>query len=183
MNPIWNALLLLLAACFSALAADASHVALAQMEDNALTQAEREIVSLAEAMPADKYDFAPTQGEFNGVRTFRLQMSHIAAVLDEFAALILGEKPADTGKNENGPESLRGKDDVVKYMKGAFAHSHKAMSTLTDQNFTQILELPWGKMTKGSLAEMSVSHSFDHYGQAVVYARMNGIVPPASRKQ
>src|SRR5450631_2331291 len=137
MKPIRNALLLLVAAAFSALAGAAANVSLAQMEDSALTQAEREIVSLAEAMPAGKYDFAPTQGEFTGVRTFGLQMSHIATVLDESAAAILGEKATDTGKNENGPESLHGKDDIVRYLKIAFAHSHKAMNTLTDRNFTQ----------------------------------------------
>jgi uncharacterized damage-inducible protein DinB len=49
---------------------------------------------------------------------------------------------------------------------------------LNEQNFTDPGEF---KMTKGQMAELMAWHTFDHYGQAVVYARMNGIVPPASR--
>ena len=75
-----------------AFAADDSHASIAKMQDTALKSAEREIVSLAEAMPADKYKFAPTEGEFKGVRTFGQQMSHIAAVNYLMAAAILGEK-------------------------------------------------------------------------------------------
>ena len=182
MKLISNMLIMLALSGLAVSAADANRASIAQMEDRALSQVEHEIVSLAEAMPAEKYGFAPTQGEFTGVRTFGLQMSHIAAVIDEFAAAILGEKATDPGKDENGPDSLRGKDAIVKFMKEAFAHGHKAMNSLTAQNFTEMVDLPWGKMPKGTLAEMCASHSFDHYGQAVVYARMNGIVPPASRK-
>ncbi len=152
------------------------------VQDHMLSQVEREVVSLAEAMPADKYDFAPTQGSFEGVRTFGRQMSHIATVLDEFAATILGEKTPDTGEHENGPASLRGKDAIVNYLKVAFTHSHKAMQSLTAANYASELTVEWGSTTRGALAIESVSHSLDHYGQAVVYARMNGVVPPASRK-
>ncbi|MDQ2773639.1 MAG: DinB family protein [Acidobacteriota bacterium] len=182
MKLISNTLMLLALSGLTVFAADANHASIAQIEDQALSQAEHEIVSLAEAMPADKYDFAPTNGDFNGVRTFGLQISHIAAVIDEFASAILGEKGIDLGKNENGPESLHGKDAIVKFLKDAFAHGHKAMNAITDQDFTEMVDLPWGKMPKGALAGMSASHSFDHYGQAVVYARMNGVVPPASQK-
>ncbi len=60
--------------------------------DSDLKSAEGEIVSLAEAMPADKYNFAPTAGAFDGVRTFALQMRHIAAVNYEVAAALLARK-------------------------------------------------------------------------------------------
>jgi uncharacterized damage-inducible protein DinB len=156
---------------------------IADAQDHMLTQVERELVPLAEAMPAEKYEFAPTQGSFEGVRTFSLQMSHIATVLDEFAAAILGEKEINAGQHENGPASLHGKDAVVKYLKDAFEHSHKAMRSLTPENYTEEVSLSWGKTPRAALAIESISHSMDHYGQAVVYARLNGIVPPASRKQ
>lgn len=151
---------------------------LASIQDHMLSGVEKEVVSLAEAMPADKYDFAPTQGAFEGVRTFGQQMSHIAAALDQFSALMLGEKRPDAGPNENGPASLHGKDATITYLKDAFAHCHKALQSLTDEKYTAQV----GKTTRGALAIESVAHTFDHYGQAVVYARMNGIVPPASRR-
>lgn len=165
-----------------AFAADDSHASIAKMQDSSLKSAEREIVSLAEAMPADKYTFAPTEGEFKGVRTFGQQMAHIAAVNDLMAAAILGEKGPIDASEENGPASLKDKDSIVKFMKESFAYSHKALATLTDANFTEMVASPFGsKESRGAMAETMLWHSFDHYGQAVVYARMNGVIPPASR--
>jgi hypothetical protein len=164
-------------------AADSGQASLAQAQDKMLSSVEQEVVSLAEAMPADKYGFKPTQGTFSDVRTFGQQMSHLATALYLYSSGMLGEKPpVERGKDENGPDSLNGKDAIVKYLKDAFAYAHKATATLTQQNFMETLTMPWGKITRGLLAEQSISHSFDHYGQAVVYARMNGIVPPASRR-
>jgi uncharacterized damage-inducible protein DinB len=154
---------------------------IADVQDHALSQVEKEIVSLAEAMPADKYDFAPTQGTFQGVRTFGQQMSHVAVVLDEVAAGMLGEKEPDTGQSENGPASLKGKDAIVAYLKSAFERAHRAVKTLTVQNLTEPVKLSWGSIPRASLAELMAVHTMDHYGQAVVYARMNNVVPPASR--
>lgn len=167
--------------CLSA--AGSGGASLAQTQDKLLSQVEQEIVSLAEAMPADKYNFRPSQGAFSDVRTFGQQMSHLATALYMYSSAMLGEKPpADRGKDENGPASLTSKDAVVKYLKNAFTYAHKATNTLTEQNFMETLTLPWGKATRIMLAEQCVWHSFDHYGQSVVYARMNGIVPPASRR-
>ena len=154
--------------------------------DGQIRAAEREIVSLAEAMPAEKYNFRPSAGEFKNVRTFSLQMSHIAAILFEVSAGALGEKnPSETGKDENGPASLDGKEAVVKYLKDAFAYAHKAASAVTTANAMDMMPSPFGggKMSRIDLVTTLTWHSFDHYGQAVVYARMNGIIPPASRPQ
>jgi uncharacterized damage-inducible protein DinB len=175
-----------LGASTAVFAADAPTPSMGSVLDGQLRSAEREIVSLAEAMPADKYGFHPTAGEFKNVRTFSLQMSHIAAVLYEISAAALGEKnPSETGKDENGPASLQGKEAVVKYLKDAFAYAHKAASKVTTANAMDMVQSPFGdgKTQRVGLVSSLVWHSFDHYGQAVVYARMNGIVPPASRGQ
>jgi DinB superfamily len=153
-----------------------------QIHDRELSILERELVPLAEAMPADKYDFAPTQGAFKGVRTFGQQVTHVASVMYSISGVVLGEKPpADVGTGENGPDSLKGKDAIVKYLKEAFAYSHKAMKSLTDQNFAEMVPAYGNKAPRGQVASELVWHGFDHYGQAVVYARMNDIIPPASR--
>ena len=136
-------------------------------------------------MPADKYNFAPTSGEFKGVRTFGQQASHVAAVIYMVSASVLGDKnPSEAGKGENGPASLKTKDDVVKYLKDSIAYGHKAMASLTDRNLTEMVQSAFGdnKVPRVSMATVAVWHSFDHYGQMVVYARMKGIIPPASRQ-
>jgi len=144
---------------------------------------EQEIVSAAEAMPDDKYSFAPSQGEFKGVRTFAQQVKHIAATNYMFAGAILGEKPPVELGSENGPDSMTSKADVVKFLKDSFAYLHKALNSLDESNALAEIQSPFGsnKTTRLRLAIIAVSHPWDHYGQMVVYLRMNGIIPPASR--
>lgn len=154
--------------------------------DSSVTSVEHEITSLAEAMPADKFDFAPTQGEFKGVRTFAQQIKHVAAVNYVVGAALLQEKPpVDIGKSENGPDSITGKDAIVKFLKDSFAYIHKGVAAVTAANQAEMIKSPFGegKVTRLSMALVPAWHTFDHYGQMVVYARMNGIVPPASRGQ
>ena len=99
--------------CASSLFAADAPSSLGKIFDQDLSNIEREIVPLAEAMPADKYDFAPTSGEFKGVRTFGDQVKHVATVIYAVSATILGEKnPIDMGTNENGPASVKGKEAV-----------------------------------------------------------------------
>jgi DinB superfamily len=157
---------------------------IAKIYDNQLSTIENELVPLVEAMPAGKFAFAPTQGEFKGARTFAQQATHIAAIVYAVSAAALGEKnPTDMGANENGPATLKTKEDVVKYVKDAFTYGHKAMLNLTEKNLTDQMSSPFGpgKMPRASAASIAVWHSFDHYGQMAVYGRMNGIIPPASR--
>jgi hypothetical protein len=71
-----------------------------------VSEAEKKLLGVAEAMPATKYTFAPSDGEFKGVRTFAQQVKHLAATDYILAAGILGvEPPADAG-DEMGPDSL-----------------------------------------------------------------------------
>src|ERR1700761_3570054 len=116
----------------------ASAASLAQICDAGISQVEGEVVALAEAMPADKYGFAPTNGTFKGVRTFAEQMTHIATVNYSMASRVLGEKsPVELGKGENGPESYKTKEAIVKFLKGSFVYAHKAAQSITMENYTQ----------------------------------------------
>src|SRR5437763_8929418 len=85
--------------------------------DRALSGLEREFVPAAEAMPDDKFSFAPTAGEFKGVRTFGEQVRHVAATNYAIASGLLQEKaPVDLGKDgDEGPASMTAKADIVKY--------------------------------------------------------------------
>jgi hypothetical protein len=141
-----------------------------QILDRALTNVEEEFVPAADAMPEDKYGYAPTDGEFKGVRTFAEQVKHVAADNYQFGAAILQVKPPDTG-GEAGPASVKTKAQIMQYLKDSFAYLHKAIKS------------PWGQstITRLGIATLTVGHCYDHYGQMAVYLRHNGIVPPASR--
>jgi len=151
--------------------------------DRQVSNAEREFVPLIEAMPDDKFNYAPTQGEFKGVRNFNEMARHVALTNDQIASAILGQKSTiDPGKNDNGPE-LKSKAEVVKMVKDSFEKLHKAIATVNEKNLVEVIDGPWGgKANRLGLSVLVVSHTFDHYGQLVEYARSNGIIPPASRQ-
>jgi uncharacterized damage-inducible protein DinB len=152
--------------------------------DHTVLNVEHEFVPAAEAMPEDKFGFAPSSGEFKGVRTFAQQIKHVAAVNYELGAAILEEKPpADIG-DESGPASITAKADILKYLNDSFAYVHKAVQTINDKNLVETVKSPFGegRVSRLGLATSVAAHCFDHYGQMVVYLRMNGIVPPASRQ-
>lgn len=144
---------------------------------------EGDLIPACEAMPEDKYGFAPTTGEFKSVRTFGQQIKHIAAVNYELGAAILDEKPPADINEESGPASVTSKADIIKYLKDSFEYVHKAIKTIDDKNLIAMVKSPFGegKVTRLGLATTVSWHGFDHYGQMVVYLRMNGIVPPASK--
>jgi len=145
---------------------------------------EKEFTGAAEAMPEDKYSFAPSNGEFKGVRTFAQQVKHVAAVNYIFAASILGEKPPIDVGGENGPDSVKSKAEILKFLKDSFAYLTKALNSITEKNqLEQVTVFGEMKMARASVGAFSTAHPFDHYGQMVEYLRMNGIVPPASRQQ
>jgi uncharacterized damage-inducible protein DinB len=159
------------------------HRTVTQVLDRSVTNMEHEFVPAAEAMPEDKFGFAPTNGEFKGVRTFGEQVKHVAAVNYIFGAAILSEKvPVDVG-DESGPASMKTKAEILKYLKDSLTYVHKAIATVNEKNLVEPLKSPFGEgsVTRLGLATSVTAHGFDHYGQMVEYLRMNGIVPPASR--
>ena len=153
--------------------------------DRSLNYPESELVPAADAMPEDKYNFAPSNGEFKGVRTFAQQVRHVAATNYMICAAILSEKPPVELGGENGPESMKTKAEIVKFLKDSYAYCHKAYNSINESNATGQVQSPFGsnKVSRLGLAVLNVGHDFDHYGQIVEYLRMNGIIPPASRGQ
>lgn len=145
-----------------------------------------QIVSAADAMPAVKYGFAPEDGEFKGVRTFSQQVKHLAATNHILAAAALGEEPPADAGDEVGPESVRSKPEILSYLNESFAHLGKAIDAIGEKNAmvksSPISPLPAKGTTRLGLTVEALIHAFNHYGQMVEYLRMNGIVPPASRR-
>ena len=154
-----------------------------QVLDSTVANLEHEFVPASEAMPEDKSGFAPTGGEFKGVRTFGQQIKHVAAVNYELGAAILEEKPPVDIGDESGPASITTKAEILKYLNDSFVYVHKAVKTINDKNMVETVKSPFGegKVSRLGLATSVAWHGFDHYGQMVEYLRMNGIVPPASR--
>jgi len=144
----------------------------------------REIISAVDAMPADTFGFAPTDGEFKGVRSFGQMVKHLSATNHILAAAALGEEPPADAGDETGPESVRTKAEILAYLKGSFVHLDKAIEAIGETNIpviaSPISPLKRSEVTRSALIAESWLHAYDHYGQLVEYLRMNGVVPPAS---
>jgi hypothetical protein len=155
--------------------------------DREISLVEKEVVDAAEAMPEDKFDFSPEKlnlpgSDYKGVRTFGEQLKHIAASNYLIWSPITGEKPPDTVNDGKGPDNMKAKAEIIKFLKDSFAFGHKAVATLNDSNLVQpIIRNNKPPTTRLFLATFAPAHAFDHYGQMIEYLRMNGIVPPASR--
>jgi uncharacterized damage-inducible protein DinB len=150
-----------------------------------LKLAEKVIIPAVDAMPADKFGFAPTDGEFKGVRTFGQMVKHLSATNHILAAAALGEEPPADAGDEVGPETVRTKAEILNYLNGSFAHLSKAIESIGPTNApvnpSPISPLKKDEVTRSALVVESLMHACDHYGQIVEYLRMNGVVPPASR--
>jgi uncharacterized damage-inducible protein DinB len=153
------------------------------VEGGLATLVESVVVPVAEAMPEDRYSFAPTNGQFKGVRTFAQQLKHLATVNFEMGSAILSEKAPVDVTEENGPDGLKGKSEIISYVKDSFTYLRGALSSINEKNATDEIQSPMqpGKVTKLQLATLCLWHAFDHYGQMIEYLRMNGIVPPGSQ--
>ena len=161
--------------------------------DAMLSLFEKEFMGVAKAMPAEKYNFAPSAAIFagsqktdylspdnKGVRTFAEQVKHVAQANYFFASTLSGLKPEADVKAIG---DMKDKDQIVAAAQGSFDFAHKAMATLTSQNAFEGVQVKFiGDATRAGMAGFLVAHGFDHYGQLAEYLRMNGIVPPASQK-
>jgi hypothetical protein len=144
---------------------------------------ESDLVGLARAMPADAYGFRPSGGAFEGVRTFGEQVKHAATMIFMTAAIVLEEKsPYGPGVNDNGPGDIQDKDSIVEYLESSIRYARKAMSSLTTKNHLDPLRTYFGSQPRIEVAAGLAYHSYTHYGQMVVYARLNGVVPPATTR-
>jgi uncharacterized damage-inducible protein DinB len=150
-----------------------------QIVDPLLSHFESHIVSAAEAMPADKYNFAPTNGNFQGVRTFAGQIQHIA----QENYYIFGHAAGIEPVGAPDMKTLKTKAQLVSALKDSYAFAHRAVATLNKQNVREPVEFAPGINTRVGVMMFGIIHMNDHYGQMVEYLRMNGIVPPASRKK
>jgi uncharacterized damage-inducible protein DinB len=147
----------------------------AQVYGKLLSGMEQEFVSAAEAMPEDKYDFAPpaTAGDFKGVRTFGSEVSHVA----EANRYFFHDPSKPVVDNRAAFEKLKTKAEILQALKDSFVEAHAYIDGITPENAF----VTTSNGTRAGMATFGIAHMMDHYGQMVEYLRMNGIIPPASR--
>ena len=143
---------------------------------------EGSFLGVAEAMPENKYDFIPTGGNFEGVRSFGEQVKHVACAQFAFFNEFEGKQPpADCEKGGHNP--AKSKAELIQYLKDSFDYGNHVLATLSAKNALDRVEGRYaGPNTKLGISVIAVWHITDHYGQMVEYLRMNGLVPPMTQK-
>jgi uncharacterized damage-inducible protein DinB len=151
---------------------------------------EYELRSAAETMPEELFAYRPADGKFKDekpafgpseVRTFAEQVKHVACSNFAFAAEFDGQKPPAVC-DKGGPDPAKTKRELLIYLRNSFAAIRKSLQGITPENQFDPIEGPYaGPNTRLGLATVVIWHNADHYGQMVVFLRLNGLVPPASR--
>ena len=157
----------------------------AKAADFMVSNTEKDFIALIEAMPADKYSFAPSASlfkapesvDFKGVRTFAQLVTHTIQANYFYWSPVLGEKLDQEKIAAIG--KLTDKDAIVKAAKESMEYGHKAAASITAANAFEGAGRGAASTKLISLAG-GVIHIRDEYGQMVVWGRMVGVAPPAS---
>ena len=138
---------------------------------------EQQILALAEAIPDDKYGWAPEEG----VRSVSGVLLHLASANYFFLSSMGFELPQ--GVDMKKIESITGKKEVIETVKKSFAYAKEKIPMITDKALDEKFKTPFGEFSKRSGILIMLDHSGEHKGQLIAYARMNGITPPWSKKE
>ncbi|MDX1478343.1 MAG: DinB family protein [Saprospiraceae bacterium] len=141
-----------------------------------LTFNEQKVVSLAEAIPADKYDWRPEKG----VRSVGEVLLHLAAA--NYFLFMQAGVPVPEGINPMSMESdIKGKEKIIDEVKKSLAWAREQAKAISDSELGDKVEMPFpGEFNKMSVIMICMDHCAEHMGQLIAYARMNGIAPPWS---
>src|SRR5437868_6190503 len=136
---------------------------LAATIDRDISGVEKQVIDAAEAMPEDKFNFSPESlnipgDDYKGVRTFAQQVKHVAASNYAIWSPLTGENFPKDFLGGNGPDNLKSKADILKFLKDSFALGHKAAATLTVANILETVGD--NKSSRLHLAEFAVAHAF-----------------------
>jgi hypothetical protein len=137
----------------------------------------RKLVDMAEDFPEDKYDWRPA----SGVRSFAEQLLHAPGFVTYVAENAKGLHPdvADPAR-----ASFKSKAAIAAYVKRVYADGAKTIGSLSDQRLQSTIDVGLRSRPQASLYglwDTVVEHSGEHYGQLVLYYRLNNLVPPESR--
>jgi uncharacterized damage-inducible protein DinB len=128
------------------------------------------VIGIVEVMPEDKYDFRPTPS----VRTFRDNVIHLVAENYLFFGRVAGENLGNPAQN------LKSRDELLKALRESYDYGAKVWAGLTEEKALEMIEVRGQKVQRWSAILGAIQDNMNHYGNLVVYIRLNGLVPPRS---
>jgi uncharacterized damage-inducible protein DinB len=137
----------------------------------------QKLTAMAEDFPEDKYDFKPNPAE----RSFAEQLLHAANANYFFINPVLGRK---VPKGDPKRDQFKNKAEVAAFVKKSFADGAALIKEKGDAGMNELIPDPFTPNQQVRISDLAwsfIEHSGEHYGQLVVYYRVAGLVPPASR--
>jgi uncharacterized damage-inducible protein DinB len=128
------------------------------------------VVNLVQIMPEDKYDYKPTPE----IRSFREIVGHLILENYNFMSMVAGEPAPDKAKFE----ALKSRDELTKALAESYAFGEHTLATLTDAKAVEKITMRGQSVVRWYPILYNIQDSMDHYGNLVVYVRLNGLVPP-----
>jgi uncharacterized damage-inducible protein DinB len=133
------------------------------------------VIGVAEAMPAEKYDYKPTEE----VGTFGDQVKHVCMAM---RILLANAEGKQIPLEEVNLDNLKTKDEILAELRKRVDDGAAVIKRVAGKNDGEVVESQFfGKTTRRFLIIQAIAHDNNHYGQMVMYLRLNGITPPASR--
>ena len=152
--------------------ADVRAEILRQIED-----AEKKLVALAEATPAEKFAWRPAEG----VRTTGEVLAHVAAA-NYFLPTFWGAKMPEGLDPRGFEKSGSDKAKTVETLKNSYNHLRQVAQALSPADLDRSVKLFGRDAVVREVLMVLASHSHEHLGQSIAYARMNNITPPWSQR-
>jgi len=166
----------LLASAVSLLAQDSAPSLKSQFLAN-YDDTSKKIVSLAEAVPAEKYSWRPA----DGVRSIGEVYVHLIGANFNIPNALGVKPPADVKLSRDMEKTLTDKEQIIPLLKKAMDHAREAVSNAMDDpdTATKLFGRPF---TNAGASLTLITHMHEHLGQSIAYARSNGVTPPWSKK-
>jgi uncharacterized damage-inducible protein DinB len=141
---------------------------------------EKRLVDMAQDFPEDKFDYKATPAQ----RSFAAQLLHAAGSNYFFIAAATGGKTPGEEAEDPSRATFKTRAQVVEFVQKAYAEGAKVIEGQGDKGMLEAVKSPFGNrmVTRAALWAQAIAHANEHYGQCVVYYRLNGLVPPESRR-
>ena len=141
----------------------------------------RKLIAMAEDFPEEKLDFRGQKEQ----RTFAENLLHVAGEDYRMISAIKGEQVGWHGSGDPARADFKTREDIVRLLKQATADGEKVITQQGDEGLSREIKYPYGnRMVHASYGWSDIiEHAGEHYGQLVVYYRINQLIPPESRLQ
>jgi uncharacterized damage-inducible protein DinB len=142
-----------------------------------MQRAQKNITAAAEAMPADKFSYKPTEKQMS----FGKLATHIVEGNEYFCSRLADREEPKQGAE---PKETESKDKLVGAIRKSFDYCSSGLANLDDSKLGQEVKVFGGRtVTKAAVVLMLAGSWSDHYGMEAQYLRLNGLTPPTAKEK